>query len=246
MLLYRKKEEDDNELIRCENEQVKSHALSVSSNEINEISGDQANVLEENPIVSPKDSISSLIEKELKEIFSDVEDPPEDRALSPPPLPQPPIIPSSLMDRVIPSSLSMTTTDLLHEKPFSIEPKGPADSTKENMEMEGHSFSLHLGNQLDWKPLLSNTQSMTIIPSSMSLPSPPASDPSESFLSFIHDYSPSIYNYECKFVEVKGPHDTLSENQKAWINEMIHHHIPVEVCKVLPLLITPLSLLDCR
>lgn len=112
--------------------------------------------------------------------------------------------------------------------------------------MEGHSFSLHLGNQLDWKPLLSNTQSMTIIPSSMSLPSPPASDPSESFLSFIHDYSPSIYNYECKFVEVKGPHDTLSENQKAWINEMILHHIPVEVCKVLPLLITPLSLLDCR
>ncbi|KAH7909857.1 VRR-NUC domain-containing protein, partial [Hygrophoropsis aurantiaca] len=36
----------------------------------------------------------------------------------------------------------------------------------------------------------------------------------------------------CKFVEVKGPGDTLSENQKIWIDVLLRAPVPVEVCHV--------------
>jgi len=36
----------------------------------------------------------------------------------------------------------------------------------------------------------------------------------------------------CKFVEVKGPGDTLQENQKIWIDVLLNAGVSVEVCKV--------------
>ncbi|KAL4077221.1 VRR-NUC domain-containing protein [Scleroderma yunnanense] len=36
----------------------------------------------------------------------------------------------------------------------------------------------------------------------------------------------------CKFVEVKGPGDTLQENQKVWIDILLRAPVPVEICRV--------------
>lgn len=36
----------------------------------------------------------------------------------------------------------------------------------------------------------------------------------------------------CKFVEVKGPGDTLRENQKVWIDALLRASVPVEICRV--------------
>ncbi|KAI6127692.1 VRR-NUC domain-containing protein, partial [Pisolithus croceorrhizus] len=36
----------------------------------------------------------------------------------------------------------------------------------------------------------------------------------------------------CKFVEVKGPGDTLRENQKVWIDVLLRAQVPVEICRV--------------
>ncbi|THH16142.1 hypothetical protein EW146_g4437 [Bondarzewia mesenterica] len=44
-----------------------------------------------------------------------------------------------------------------------------------------------------------------------------------------------IWNHErreCKFVEVKGPGDSLQENQKLWIDVLLRANVPVEVCRV--------------
>ncbi|KAG6335477.1 hypothetical protein ID866_3605 [Astraeus odoratus] len=37
----------------------------------------------------------------------------------------------------------------------------------------------------------------------------------------------------CKFVEVKGPGDTLQENQKIWIDVLVRAPVPVEICYVI-------------
>ena len=37
----------------------------------------------------------------------------------------------------------------------------------------------------------------------------------------------------CKFSEVKGPGDSLSETQKVWIDVLLGAGIDVEVCKVM-------------
>lgn len=37
---------------------------------------------------------------------------------------------------------------------------------------------------------------------------------------------------EARFVEVKGPGDSLSETQKVWIDVLLSAGVPVEVCKV--------------
>jgi len=37
---------------------------------------------------------------------------------------------------------------------------------------------------------------------------------------------------EFKFVEVKGPGDSLSAKQSCWIDFLLHNQIPVEVCYV--------------
>jgi Fanconi-associated nuclease 1 len=39
-------------------------------------------------------------------------------------------------------------------------------------------------------------------------------------------------NKEARFVEVKGPGDSLSETQKVWIDVLLSAGIQVEVCKV--------------
>ncbi|KDQ61078.1 hypothetical protein JAAARDRAFT_571662 [Jaapia argillacea MUCL 33604] len=42
----------------------------------------------------------------------------------------------------------------------------------------------------------------------------------------------NVHSQECKFVEVKGPGDTLQENQKIWINELLRSGTSVEVCHI--------------
>lgn len=45
----------------------------------------------------------------------------------------------------------------------------------------------------------------------------------------------SVWNYEkreARFVEVKGPGDSLSETQKIWIDVLLSAGVPVEVCRV--------------
>lgn len=39
----------------------------------------------------------------------------------------------------------------------------------------------------------------------------------------------------CKFVEVKGPGDSLSETQKVWIDVLLSAGVEVEVCRVVTL-----------
>lgn len=39
-------------------------------------------------------------------------------------------------------------------------------------------------------------------------------------------------DHTCKFVEVKGPGDTLQENQKVWIDVLLSAPVPVEICRV--------------
>ena len=47
-------------------------------------------------------------------------------------------------------------------------------------------------------------------------------------MSSVWDYSEKI----ARFVEVKGPGDSLSETQKVWIDVLLSAGIQVEVCKV--------------
>jgi Fanconi-associated nuclease 1 len=47
-------------------------------------------------------------------------------------------------------------------------------------------------------------------------------------MSSVWDYSEKV----ARFVEVKGPGDSLSETQKVWIDVLLSAGIQVEVCKV--------------
>lgn len=56
------------------------------------------------------------------------------------------------------------------------------------------------------------------------------------FLAFAHPLFCSLWNPStstCKFSEVKGPGDKLSETQKVWIDVLLGAGVEVEVCKVM-------------
>jgi len=57
---------------------------------------------------------------------------------------------------------------------------------------------------------------------------PTSADPRPKLMSSVWDYSEKI----ARFVEVKGPGDSLSETQKVWIDVLLSAGIQVEVCKV--------------